>query len=52
MALPLPDHDVMLNPHAIAKARKDEIGNIVVERKNHPEQLKVSQIYALRCKGM
>ncbi|WP_395009018.1 hypothetical protein [Undibacterium sp.] len=52
MALPLPDHVMMVNPQAIAKARKDEMGNIVVERKNHPEQLKVSETYAWRFKGM
>ena len=43
---------IMVNPHAISKAKKDEMGNIVVELKNHPEQLKVSQTYAWRFKGM
>jgi DNA-binding LytR/AlgR family response regulator len=42
----------MVNPHAIARARRDEMGNILVELKNHPEQLKVSQTYAWRFKGM
>lgn len=43
---------IMVNPHAIARARRDEMGNIVVELKNHSEQLKVSQTYAWRFKGM
>jgi DNA-binding LytR/AlgR family response regulator len=42
----------MVNPRAIARARRDEMGNILVELKNHPEQLKVSQTYAWRFKGM
>ncbi|MBR7800941.1 LytR/AlgR family response regulator transcription factor [Undibacterium fentianense] len=43
---------IMVNPKAIARARKDELGNILVELKNHKEQLKVSQTYAWRFKGM
>lgn len=43
---------IMVNPHAIARARRDEMGNILVELKNHSEQLKVSQTYAWRFKGM
>nr|WP_315486487.1 hypothetical protein [uncultured Undibacterium sp.] len=42
----------MVNAHAIAKARRDEMGNILVELKGHPEQLKVSQTYAWRFKSM
>ncbi|WMW79913.1 LytTR family DNA-binding domain-containing protein [Undibacterium cyanobacteriorum] len=43
---------VMVNPHAIARARRDEMGNIFVELRDHPEQLKVSQTYAWRFKSM
>ncbi|WP_395010835.1 LytTR family transcriptional regulator DNA-binding domain-containing protein [Undibacterium sp.] len=43
---------LMVNPHAIARARRDEMKNIVVELKNHTEQLKASQTYAWRFKGM
>jgi DNA-binding LytR/AlgR family response regulator len=43
---------VIVNVQAIAKARRDEMGSILVELKNHPEQLKVSQTYAWRFKGM
>lgn len=43
---------IMVNPHAIARARRDEMGNIFVELKNHSEQLKVSQTYAWRFKSM
>lgn len=43
---------IMVNPHAIARARRDEMGNIFVELKNHAEQLKVSQTYAWRFKSM
>ena len=43
---------IMVNPHAIARARRDEMGNIFVELKNHQEQLKVSQTYAWRFKSM
>lgn len=43
---------IMVNPHAIARARRDEMGNIFVELKNHKEQLKVSQTYAWRFKSM
>lgn len=42
----------MVNPHAIARARRDEMGGIVVEIKGHAAQLKVSQSYAWRFKGM
>ena len=42
----------MVNPHAISRARRDEMGNIFVELREHPEQLKVSQTYAWRFKGM
>lgn len=38
--------------HAIACARRDELGNLTVELKGHPERLKVSQTYAWRFKGM
>jgi DNA-binding LytR/AlgR family response regulator len=43
---------IMVNPRAIARARRDEMGNIFVELKNHREQLRVSQTYAWRFKGM
>jgi DNA-binding LytR/AlgR family response regulator len=43
---------VVVNAHAIAKARRDEMGNIVVELKGHAEKLKVSQTYSWRFKGM
>ncbi len=43
---------VMVNPHAISRARRDEMGNIFVELREHPEHLKVSQTYAWRFKGM
>lgn len=43
---------VVVNVHAIARARRDEMGNIAVELKGHPAQLKVSQTYAWRFKGM
>ena len=43
---------LMVNVHAIAKARRDELGSIYVELKDHPQQLKVSQSYAWRFKGM
>lgn len=33
---------------AIARARRDELGNITVELRDHPAQLKVSQTYAWR----
>ncbi|MBY0573912.1 MAG: LytTR family DNA-binding domain-containing protein [Undibacterium sp.] len=42
----------MVNPHAIARALRDEFGNIVVLLKEHTAQLKVSQTYAWRFKGM
>nr|WP_315486324.1 LytTR family DNA-binding domain-containing protein [uncultured Undibacterium sp.] len=43
---------VVVNAHAIAKAKRDDAGNITVELKNHPEHLKVSQTYAWRFKSM
>jgi len=36
---------------AIARARRDELGNITVELREHPEQLKVSQTYAWRFRS-
>ena len=36
---------------AIARAQRDEMGNITVELRGHPEQLKVSQSYAWRFKS-
>jgi DNA-binding LytR/AlgR family response regulator len=42
----------VVNALAIAKARRDEMGNIILELKGHPEQLKVSQTWAWRFKGM
>jgi DNA-binding LytR/AlgR family response regulator len=36
---------------AIARARRDELGNITVELRNHPAQLKVSQTYAWRFRS-
>lgn len=36
---------------AIARARRDELGNITVELRAHPAQLKVSQTYAWRFRG-
>ena len=36
---------------AIAGARRDELGNITVELRGHPAQLKVSQTYAWRFRG-
>lgn len=36
---------------AIARARRDEMGNLTVELRGHPEQLKVSQTYAWRFRG-
>lgn len=36
---------------AIARARKDELGNIVVELRGHPEQLKVNKPYAWRFRS-
>ena len=43
---------VVVNAHAIARAKRDDTGNIIVQLKQHPEQLKVSQSYAWRFKGM
>ena len=43
---------VVVNAHAIAKARRDDMGNIVVELKSHAEKLKVSQSYVWRFRGM
>jgi len=36
---------------AIARARRDELGNITVELREHPQQLKVSQTYAWRFRS-
>ena len=36
---------------AIARARRDELGAMTVELRNHPEQLKVSQTYAWRFRS-
>jgi len=36
---------------AIARARRDELGNITVELRGHPQQLKVSQTYAWRFRS-
>jgi DNA-binding LytR/AlgR family response regulator len=36
---------------AIAQARRDELGNITVALREHPEQLKVSQTYAWRFRS-
>jgi DNA-binding LytR/AlgR family response regulator len=36
---------------AIARARRDELGNITVDLRGHPEQLKVSQTYAWRFRS-
>lgn len=36
---------------AIARARRDELGNITVALRDHPEQLKVSQTYAWRFRS-
>lgn len=36
---------------AIARARRDELGNITVELRDHATQLKVSQSYAWRFRG-
>jgi DNA-binding LytR/AlgR family response regulator len=36
---------------AIARAHRDELGNITVELRGHPQRLKVSQTYAWRFRG-
>jgi len=36
---------------AIARARRDELGNLTVELRGHAELLKVSQSYAWRFKS-
>lgn len=36
---------------AIARARRDELGAITVELREHPQQLKVSQTYAWRFRS-
>jgi DNA-binding LytR/AlgR family response regulator len=41
----------LVSVRAIARARRDELGNITVELREHPEQLKVSQTYAWRFRG-
>ena len=42
---------VLVAVRAIARARRDELGNITVELREHPQQLKVSQTYAWRFKN-
>lgn len=37
--------------HAIARARRDELGNITIDLRGRPESLKVSQTYAWRFRG-
>jgi DNA-binding LytR/AlgR family response regulator len=37
---------------AIARARRDDLGGITVELRDHDERLKVSRAYAWRFKGM
>jgi DNA-binding LytR/AlgR family response regulator len=52
-----PDHfwqihrGTLVAVRAIARARRDELGNITVEVRGHPEQLKVSQTYAWRFRS-
>lgn len=41
----------LVRARAIAGARRDELGNITVELRGHPAQLKVSQTYAWRFRG-
>jgi DNA-binding LytR/AlgR family response regulator len=41
----------LVSVRAIARARRDELGNITVELRGHPERLKVSQTYAWRFRG-
>ena len=43
---------VLVNANAILRARRNEMGVIQVELRDHAEQLKVSQSYAWRFKGM
>lgn len=43
---------VLVNATAILRARRDELGVIKIELRGHHEQLKVSQSYAWRFKGM
>ena len=38
----------LVRAHAIAGARRDEMGYLSVQLRGHPEQLKVSQAYAWR----
>lgn len=42
---------VLVAVRAIARARRDELGNITVELREHPQQLKVSQTYAWRFRS-
>ena len=42
---------VLVAVRAIARARRDELGNITVELREHPQQLKVSQTYAWRFRN-
>jgi DNA-binding LytR/AlgR family response regulator len=41
----------LVNVKAIARARRDEMGNLLVELREHPQTLKVSQTYAWRFRG-
>jgi DNA-binding LytR/AlgR family response regulator len=41
----------VVSVRAVARARRDESGNITVEIRGHPEQLKVSQTYAWRFRS-
>ncbi|TFW32035.1 LytR/AlgR family response regulator transcription factor [Massilia horti] len=41
----------LVSVRAIARARRDELGNITVELRGHPGRLKVSQTYAWRFRG-
>jgi len=42
---------VLVAVRAIARARRDELGNITVELREHAQQLKVSQTYAWRFRS-
>jgi len=42
---------VLVAVRAIARARRDELGNITVELREHAQQLKVSQTYAWRFRN-
>lgn len=43
---------VIVNANAIDKASKDDVGNILLHLRQHPEVIKVSQTYVWRFKGM